>query len=311
MSRVSHALIVFITLSIPLLASPLWDGPPPYFWTGTYTIQNYAVNPLPASHEEGDMLVATLKSRIAARYPGVRFLDYVDRRDNAVRMSEWTGQWTSGMNACDLAFFAGHGDPMEIEIYDNTGTSSVMLRHASGNPLIWGGYGQACTKWVVLRSCEVLRNTDPAAYNGLFQGIHALAGYQSDEWQFQNAKYGCKKFLWMQYDCNYVNSRDILSTFASLWIDQAQAGWGFVQAWFRANEAVHYQEYTLGYKGPGIAPAVVTRRAFNIQKQQWFDGGSETFNDSYNGIIIAGDPNDQWEQESLRHSYVVYGSPSY
>jgi hypothetical protein len=52
--RFFPVLIVFISLPIPPLASPLWDGPPPYFWTGTYTIQNYAVNPLPESGDGGD-----------------------------------------------------------------------------------------------------------------------------------------------------------------------------------------------------------------------------------------------------------------
>lgn len=269
-------IVIFISSSV-FGAGGDYYGIPKYNWISTGTIQNYKT-PFPGddalrSHAHGNAFADQLNSVYASKYPSIS-LNRKISQDSEVELSNIS----SIISGREMVFFAGHA-------WNGGGGFITYSRGTlSGTSATYGGWN----RWMFIDACQVLRNTDPYFYSNYFNGgLHAIFSFHSDMWYYIRS-YDCN--IWG--NCKHRRSEDMYATFADYYINK---GYFLFNAWTEAVRIKRYEEGNYGH-----APAVVYRTVFLQGKT--FIGKSEIPSTTFNGDVKSGE---------LKHSYIVYGTPTY
>ncbi|MDB5102623.1 MAG: hypothetical protein JWP91_312 [Fibrobacteres bacterium] len=264
-------------------------GVPVYLDQNTNTIETY--NPAMASpirsHSHGDAFANNLKANLNSYYPSVT-VSRTDRRDASVTYSTLVND--GFMNNYEMVFFSGHGWVASSPgVYTGKAPGFATYEQSSLKPgsRSYGGW----TRWVFADFCQFLINHDPNFYRPMFNGLHAVFGYESDMWYYINP-YNCYCFGGC---CSHHRSETKYENFAAKWARPNNKGlW---DSWSEANLDIQYAQ-----GGFGNAPAAVYNVVSGWQGATVFMGHQERVANTWNGDVPV---------SQLRFIYSIYGTPTY
>ncbi len=262
-------------------------GVPAYLDQNTNTIETYSP-PLgyTRSHAHGAAFANNLKSNLNANFPSIS-IGRADRQDASVTYPTLVNDVS--MNYYEMVFFSGHGNIGTPG--DNTGNNAAFITNEHGqlapSSRSYGGW----TRWVFADFCQFLRNHNSSFYSTMFNGLHAVFGYESNM-EYYIISYNCWCFGGC---CSHHMSETKYENFAAKWA--AKNGMGLWDAWTQANQEIQYSQ-----GGYGNAPAVVYNFYFGWQGMYYFDGSQERINTIFNGDVPT---------NTLNHKFVTFGTPTY
>jgi hypothetical protein len=252
-------------------------GVPGYLDVATFTINDY-MSPtadLARSHAEGDRLFGQLQSRLSSKYPSISCRRSFNERDASVTKANYIA---ANSNNSEFVFFCGHGGPTGQKTHDN--------QFVHNNDKSYGGW----TRWPILINCLGLNNKDVGHYTPMFNGAHALFGYESNSVEFMQ-RYNCNIF---NADCSYRRSEDAWNYFTDNWVNK---GMFMYDAYVESVRTVIYSG-----GGYGVAPGAVY--CYGNVNGVWFIGGTEKVTNVFNGDV-------SYASLNKVHRYEKYGTPTY
>ena len=272
-------------------------------WAIQYSVNNCSSPVLAYSFQTRDAFKSALTSNIASKYPSISFSWPYQYNEGQASLASFVAP---AKDACEFVFFVGYGGQYEaVPGYMGNANDAIFLNGTacehSNNVFTFGGNN---TKWAVLEFCQGLKNRDVSIYLPMFNGAHAVFGFQSinSQWQWKSGWWGCIT------GCTYSNSWDKWTYFHRNWFSGQNMWTAYGNA---ITQNVNEGSQLGSLSGLEYAMVQAFGQALNNNGNwQSISGGMETITNTFNNPMYTHNA-PGWKYTGLNYVSTIIGTPRY